>query len=34
MTERAIMRACEVSEPFIPARMLMLFVAKVDRSDM
>jgi hypothetical protein len=34
ITEMAIMMACETSEPLIPARILMLFVEKVDRRDM
>lgn len=33
MTESAIMRAWLTSEPFIPARILMLFVENVERSD-
>ena len=28
--DEAITTACETSEPLIPARMLMLFVQKVD----
>lgn len=34
MTEMAMMIAWRTSEPLIPARILMLFVEKVDRRDM
>lgn len=34
MTDTAMIRACDVSDPLIPARILMLLVEKVDRSDM
>lgn len=33
-TEIAMMRAWVASSPLIPARMLMLFVQKVDKRDM
>lgn len=34
ITERAIMSAWLTSDPFMPARIFMLFVAKVDSRDM
>ena len=34
MTDNAITSAWLTSEPFIPARMFMLFVQKVERRDM
>ena len=33
MTERAMMSAWPTSDPFIPARMFILFVAKVESRD-
>jgi hypothetical protein len=33
-TENAMTTACETSDPLMPARILMLFVEKVERSAM